>query len=62
LDPSRSAVLLVTPLCLIGLSVGPFCVSFAVAPQDVSGAYWVAAALFLASGIAFESANRLKRE
>jgi MFS transporter, DHA1 family, inner membrane transport protein len=61
LDPTRSAVLLVTPLTLVGLSVGPFCVSFAVAPQDVSGAYWVAGLLFAASGILFEAANRLDR-
>jgi MFS transporter, DHA1 family, inner membrane transport protein len=62
LDPTRSAVLLVTPLTLVGLSLGPFCVSFAVKTQDVSGAYWLAAILFLLSAVLFEAATRLGRK
>ncbi len=58
LDTARHAALLVTPLTLAGLSLGPFCVSFAVQPGDVRGAFWVSAALFAVSAVLFELAAR----
>jgi hypothetical protein len=39
LDPSRRAVLLVLPLALTGLSLGPFAVSFAARPDGVGGCF-----------------------
>jgi len=58
LDTARHAALLVTPLTLAGLSLGPFCVSFAVRPGNVSGAFWVSAALFALSAVLFELATQ----
>ncbi len=61
LDPARHAALLVTPLTLAGLSLGPFCVSFAVRPGNVSGAFWVSAILFAISAMLFELATQRAR-
>ena len=53
LDPTRRLAMLLTPLALLGLSIGPFLVSFAVRPDDVSGAFWGAAALGVTSAIGY---------
>lgn len=58
LDTARHAALLVTPLTLVGLSLGPFCVSFAVRPGNVGGAFWASAALFALSAVLFELATQ----
>jgi hypothetical protein len=50
LEPTRQVALLLTPLALLGLSLGPFLVSFAVRPGDVSGGFRAAAALLAAAG------------
>lgn len=57
LDPSRRAVLLVTPLVLIGLSLGPLLCSFVVRQGDVTGAFWVAGGLLGLSSILFQAAS-----
>jgi len=52
LDPSRRVAVLLAPLAMIGLSLGPFVSSFAVSSRSVTGAFWTAAALLgLASAL-----------
>jgi predicted MFS family arabinose efflux permease len=57
LDPSRRAVLLVMPLSLVGLSLGPLLASFVVSQGDVRNAFWMAAAIFGLSAILFQGAS-----
>jgi MFS transporter, DHA1 family, inner membrane transport protein len=45
LDNTRQAALYLVPLCLAGMSAGPFAVSLFVNPGDVRGAFWSATAL-----------------
>jgi hypothetical protein len=59
LDPSRRVALLLTPLALTGISLGPLLVSFEVTSGDVSGAFWGAGALLLLSGGLYAGAHLL---
>ena len=61
LEPSRQLALLVTPLALIGLSLGPLLVSMAMRPGQVSDVFVGAAGLFVSSGLAFGSIWALER-
>ena len=53
LDATRRSALLVIPLALTGLSLGPFAVSFAVDGNDVDGCFRVAAAFLALSAVLF---------
>jgi len=59
LDHTRRAALLVVPLALTGLSLGPFAVSFAVRADDVGGAFRVACGFLVLSAVLFQVAARL---
>ncbi len=61
IEPTRRVALLLTPITLIGWSLGPFAASFWVTPARGESAFWVAAALFLAAGGAYVSALILAR-
>jgi hypothetical protein len=56
IEPTRRIALLITPITLIGWSIGPLIASFWVGPTDSDPAFWVAAGLFLAAGCAYGSA------
>ena len=58
LDPTRRSALLVIPLALTGLSLGPLAVSFAVEGNDVGGCFRVAAAFLAASAVLFTVVGR----
>lgn len=58
LDASRRSALLVIPLALTGLSLGPLAVSFAVEGSDVGGCFRVAAAFLAASAVLFTVIGR----
>jgi hypothetical protein len=58
LDSSRRSALLVIPLALTGLSLGPLAVSFAVEGSDVGGCFRVAAAFLAASAVLFTVIGR----
>ncbi|WP_156467159.1 MULTISPECIES: MFS transporter [unclassified Phenylobacterium] len=50
LDPSRRVAMVMTPVALAGLSLGPLVVSFAARPGDVRGSFVGAAVLLAAAG------------
>jgi len=60
LDPSRRVAMVMTPVALAGLSLGPLIVSFAVKTGDVRGGFVGAAALLAAAG-AFYGLAPLRR-
>jgi DHA1 family inner membrane transport protein len=51
LDKSRSAALILTAVTLVGLSVGPAISAWGVRGTNVTGAFWIAAGLMLASTV-----------
>jgi len=48
-DPTRSVALVLTAVTLAGLSIGPSIAALGVHGQDVTGAYWICAALMMLS-------------
>lgn len=52
-EPTRRVALLMTPITLVGWSIGPFIASFFVSARSSDPAFWVAACLFLAAGTAY---------
>lgn len=61
LDPSRRIALLILPLTLAGLSLGPLAVSSFVEGEHVSAAVRIAAVLLLVGAALFEATNWLVR-
>jgi hypothetical protein len=57
LDETRRIALLLTPIALIGMSLGPFIVSLAVRAGDVTGGFWAAASLLVLGGLLYASAS-----
>lgn len=53
IEPTRRVALLITPITLIGWSIGPFLASYWVTPRSSDPAFWVAGCLFLAAGAAY---------
>jgi DHA1 family inner membrane transport protein len=53
IEPTRRVALLMTPITLIGWSIGPFIASFFVTARSSDPAFLVAACLFLAAGTAY---------
>ncbi len=53
IEPTRRVALLITPITLVGWSLGPFVASFWVSPQSSDPAFQVAALLFVAAGSAY---------
>ena len=49
IDPSRTVAMLVTAAALVGLSIGPSVSALGVSTGDVTGAFWIAAAMMLAA-------------
>lgn len=60
LDPSRRVAMMMTPVALAGLSLGPLIVSFAVRAGDVRGGF-IGAAVLLAAAGAFYALGPLLR-
>ncbi|TAJ71838.1 MAG: hypothetical protein EPO51_12005 [Phenylobacterium sp.] len=60
LDPSRRVAMVMTPVALTGLSLGPLVVSFAVRAGDVRGGFVGAAVLLAAAGAVYGLAPRLR--
>jgi MFS transporter, DHA1 family, inner membrane transport protein len=60
-DPSRRIAMQQTGLNLVALSIGPAIGAFGVRDTDVRGAYWIAAAILVASGIMFMWARSHRR-
>jgi hypothetical protein len=56
MEPTRQAVTAATAITLFGLSAGPFVSSLGVRAGDVRGAFWIAAAMMLASAATFAAA------
>ncbi len=56
IEPTRRIALLITPVTLIGWSIGPFVASFFVAPGHSDAAFWTAAALFTCAGLSYVAA------
>ena len=61
IEPTRRVALLMTPITLLGWSIGPFIASFFVSARSSDPAFWVAACLFLAAGTAYGLALVLAR-
>jgi MFS family permease len=61
IEPTRRVALLITPITLVGWSLGPFLASFGVSPGNCDAAFRVAACLFVAAGLAYVSALTLAR-
>lgn len=59
LDPSRTMAILLTPLALTGLSVGPLLVSFVTNENSVSGVFLVAAALLVVGALFYALSLRM---
>ena len=53
IEPTRRVALLITPITLVGWSLGPFVASYWVSPGNSDAAFRVAALLFLAAGSAY---------
>lgn len=53
IEPTRRVALLITPITLVGWSLGPFVASFWVSPQSSDPAFRVAALLFVGAGSAY---------
>lgn len=53
IEPTRRVALLITPITLVGWSIGPFLASYRVTPRSSDPAFWVAGRLFLAAGAAY---------
>ena len=60
-DPSRRIAMQQTGLNLVALSIGPAIGALGVRDTDVRGAYWIAAAILVASGIMFMWARSHRR-
>jgi hypothetical protein len=56
IEPTRRIALLITPVTLIGWSIGPFVASFFVAPGHSDAAFWTAAGLFACAGLSYVAA------
>jgi hypothetical protein len=61
IEPTRRVALLITPITLVGWSIGPFIASFWVSARSSDPAFWVATGLFLAAGTAYGLALLLAR-
>ena len=61
IEPTRRVALLMTPITLLGWSIGPFIASFFVSARSSDPAFWVAACLFLSAGTAYGLALVLAR-
>jgi predicted MFS family arabinose efflux permease len=61
IEPTRRVALLLTPITLVGWSLGPFVASYFVTPAQAEPAFWTAASLFVAAGAAYVSALVLAR-
>lgn len=59
LDPSRRLAILMAPLGLVGMSVGPLAASFIVTDDDVSIGFWAAATLLAAAAALYVLAGGL---
>jgi hypothetical protein len=59
LDPSRTMAVLLTPLALTGLSIGPLLVSFVANENSVSAVFFVAAALLVGGALLYAFSLRL---
>jgi DHA1 family inner membrane transport protein len=53
IEPTRRIALLITPVTLIGWSIGPFVASFFVTPRQSDAAFWTAAGLFACAGLSY---------
>jgi DHA1 family inner membrane transport protein len=56
IEPTRRIALLITPVTLIGWSIGPFVASFFVTPGHSDAAFWTAAGLFACAGLSYVAA------
>ncbi len=56
IESTRRIALLITPVTLIGWSIGPFVASFFVAPGHSDAAFWTAAGLFACAGLSYLAA------
>jgi len=59
LDPSRTMAVLLTPITLTGLSVGPLLVSFVANENSVIGVFFVAAALLVGGALFYALSRRM---
>ena len=56
-DPTRQVALVLTPVALVGLSLGPLLVSFAVHSGDVRGGFLGAGGLLATGGLLYALAS-----
>jgi predicted MFS family arabinose efflux permease len=56
IEPTRRIALLITPVTLIGWSIGPFVASFFVTSGHSDAAFWTAAGLFACAGLSYVAA------
>lgn len=61
IEPTRRVALLITPITLVGWSIGPFIASFFVSARSSDEAFWAAAALFLCAGACYVASMALGR-
>jgi hypothetical protein len=61
LDRSRGAAIVIAPILLIGLGLGPLLVSFSMHDGDVRGGFWWSAGFFAIAAALYGSVLRFRR-